>query len=418
MVSMAIRLQHFGWLVLLLGVASIMSLIAASKRVVVPAQHVAAPAQHVPTPVSDVLDSHRLQHPMEANAECGASAVTARAAAAANGLPLSELVTDAGLRYRFVTKREPHGYLAVCSVQRNSHDDIREWVEWHLWAGVEMIYIFDDNSNPPMAPLLADLIVAGQVMVATMPSDKSVYFGTSRVRRPGFRRVPLGYGYDHCLQRHVKRRHRWIAFLDGDEFLVQRPAVSDALAIESLTATQPDMIGTLRGLEKFAGLEVNWVVFGTNGHVVRPAGSLMRSHTACAGPEQLKSRGVKTIVNTAWALDFNRNNHKARYKRGAPHIGKTDGSKAIRRSDPVCEGGEECSWHSYRVTHFPLVIFHYVAKSKAQIEAKIQLGFGHGSGTGPGKRKDVSGTQHDDAICVACIRCDVSADEKQKYLSL
>ena len=60
-------------------------------------------------------------------------------------------------------------------------------------------------------------------------------------------------------------RHRWMAFIDSDEFFVIRDG----------TANLPTL---LQDYVKYGGLGVFWVVFGSSGHIKRPAHGLMGSY--------------------------------------------------------------------------------------------------------------------------------------------
>jgi hypothetical protein len=41
----------------------------------------------------------------------------------------------------------PEGYLAICVIVKNQHRDIREWLEYHRWLGVQKVYLYDNNSS-------------------------------------------------------------------------------------------------------------------------------------------------------------------------------------------------------------------------------------------------------------------------------
>lgn len=60
-------------------------------------------------------------------------------------------------------RRWPDGYLAVCVVVRDQTADIRYWLEYHKWLGVDKFYVFDHNSTTPVMPALFDHIQAGTV---------------------------------------------------------------------------------------------------------------------------------------------------------------------------------------------------------------------------------------------------------------
>ena len=72
--------------------------------------------------------------------------------------------------------------------------------------------------------------------------------------------------YDICLTKFGEY-HKWMAFLDVDEYLVLQPRAG----FKKL----PDF---LRGYEDYGGLVVNMNVFGSSGYKSRPQGSIMRNY--------------------------------------------------------------------------------------------------------------------------------------------
>jgi hypothetical protein len=44
-------------------------------------------------------------------------------------------------------KQYPEGYVAICAIVKNQHQDLREWLEYHKWLGVGKVYVYDNNST-------------------------------------------------------------------------------------------------------------------------------------------------------------------------------------------------------------------------------------------------------------------------------
>jgi hypothetical protein len=67
--------------------------------------------------------------------------------------------------------------------------------------------------------------------------------------------------YNDCITRFA-HRHRWLAFIDMDEFIVfhEQPA--------------RDINTFMARYEAYGGLALNWVIFGSSGHKVRSRGWL------------------------------------------------------------------------------------------------------------------------------------------------
>lgn len=81
----------------------------------------------------------------------------------------------------------------------DEHAHIREWVLYHHMLGVNRFYLFDDNSRPPLAGVLADLVAAGLV---------HYNFWLSRDHIPNST-IPQDFANNECLHKHGKA-HRWI----------------------------------------------------------------------------------------------------------------------------------------------------------------------------------------------------------------
>ena len=45
-------------------------------------------------------------------------------------------------------------YLAICAASKDDGREVREWVEYHLAAGVSKIYLFDTDNPQPVEPFL------------------------------------------------------------------------------------------------------------------------------------------------------------------------------------------------------------------------------------------------------------------------
>lgn len=161
--------------------------------------------------------------------------------------------------------QSPEVHLAVCAIAKNEGPYFTEWIEWHRRQGVERFYIYDNESTDGTQALLKPYIEQGIVVYQPWP---------------GYRRQLAAY--DHCLAHH-RYEARWIAFIDLDEFIVP---VKDA----SIPAF-------LNRFEQFAAVEVNWLIYGSNGHRTHTEGGVMQRFTRHSLPEHPLNRHVKSIVN-------------------------------------------------------------------------------------------------------------------------
>ena len=116
--------------------------------------------------------------------------------------------------------RQRESYLAICSIIKDQHTDVREWLLHHLKLGVSKIYIFDDGSKPPLIREFDDLVdegvptlkaqrVAAHVVVTVSSGDLTQvafaglvhYEPVGQVDRTT--RKPQLVVYNECIARHV-----------------------------------------------------------------------------------------------------------------------------------------------------------------------------------------------------------------------
>ncbi|KAK9834848.1 hypothetical protein WJX81_003498 [Elliptochloris bilobata] len=241
---------------------------------------------------------------------------------------------------RALPSAQSTAYLAVCLVVRDQHADIREWLHHHMALGVGRFYIFDNNSTTPMLGHLEDLVRGGVV---------EYHFLTAF--RHHSNRTQL-HVYDTCIQR-FRTRHRWIAFIDADEFFVLRdPSV-------------PSLPALLEEFEDFGALAVNWQVVGSSGHVTKPAGGTLAAYTRCLPASRTANRHVKAIANMQYVRHAGVDPHSFVYK---------DGKFAV---NSACEavGGAMAE----RAVHDRVALNHYVTKSRTEYADKMVRGSAMGN---------------------------------------
>ena len=100
---------------------------------------------------------------------------------------------------------QPDYYLSIAACVKDEGRYLREWIEYHLWAGVEHFYIYDngsqDNTREVLDPYMQSGVVTYRYWVAEIKS------GGQQVRMYNDAAVR----YRHCT--------KWLAFIDADEFI-------------------------------------------------------------------------------------------------------------------------------------------------------------------------------------------------------
>ena len=227
-------------------------------------------------------------------------------------------------------------YFAICVSAKDQHDDISEWVEHHERLGAGKIYIYDDSSNPPMLDQLKRFIQSGLVEYHFIGQSNH----TSILR-------PQLYVYDQCITRY-RSRHQFIAFIDVDEFLFLR---------DQSVANMPAL---LHEYEAEAGLAVNWVQFGSSGHIHRPHGGTLASFWKCIPLQHPENLHVKTIANTLYVDQVSGDPH---------HFLYFEGKTAVNDKFEVVDGPRSSHHEISRIA-----LYHYVTKSRDEYRKKIERG--------------------------------------------
>lgn len=174
-------------------------------------------------------------------------------------------------------------YLGICAIIKDEDQYLDEWLAYYTALGAETFYLYDNESDIPLAQSLAHYMTA-------RPADS---FRVHMI--PGAEQQMRAY--NHCLAAY-RHECRWMAFVDMDEFIV--PLEKDSI---------PEM---LVPYERYAGLALNWKTFGTNGHETTPSGLQMERYTRALPHESPMNRHVKLLVDPARYKGFHN-----------PHFGDT-----------------------------------------------------------------------------------------------
>lgn len=221
----------------------------------------------------------------------------------------------------------PPVYLAVCAIAKNEGPYFEEWIAWHRAQGVEKFYIYDNESTDDTRLILEPYVAEGVVEYNYWPG----------------RRQQLTV-YDDCIERH-RLDVRWLAFIDLDEFLVP---VRDGSVVEFL-----------RGMEGFASVEVNWLVYGSGGARERRDGGVMERFRAHSLPEHRLNRHVKSIVDP----------RRVACMTGCHEAARMRGRSATPDGMPV-----RASFNHRGPQHDVIRVNHYAVKSYEEFLAKRARG--------------------------------------------
>lgn len=156
--------------------------------------------------------------------------------------------------------------LAVCAIFNNEALFLQEWLTLHHAVGVEHFYLYNDQSTDNFRGVLKPWLQRGLVTLCEWPESEH----------------QVG-AYNDCIKR-FRMHSRWIAFLDLDEFL--------------FSPETRDLKRALLRYDGAAAIFVSWCMFGSNGHEIRPQGSVIENYIRCMGIQDAHANCSRT-----WRID-------------------------------------------------------------------------------------------------------------------
>lgn len=127
--------------------------------------------------------------------------------------------------------------MAVVAILKNEGNYIKEWLDYHMSAGVTKFYLYDNESKDNLKNVLQPYIDAEIV-------DYTYWPGTCMQLKV----------YNDALEKHRFDCH-YMAFIDADEFIYPKDDSTITEAISSIMSLDP-----LAG-----GVVINWRMFGSSG---------------------------------------------------------------------------------------------------------------------------------------------------------
>ncbi len=245
---------------------------------------------------------------------------------------------------RFVLDNRIEGsqdYLSLACIIKNEGRYIREFIEFHMLAGVDRFYIFDNESTDDTREMLKEYIDCGRVVY--------IFYPGARMQFSAYRNaVKLS-----------KSRTKWLALIDADEFLF---------------SPKGSLKDILKNFESYPAVGVNWVCFGPSGHEKRPKGLVIENYTQTfADKNHLFNRHIKSIVQPKEVESIS-----------SPHYCVYKGGRyAVDENFNLIDGNTQNT--PYRACAFTSVnsveklrINHYITKSVEDLREKRMRGYPDG----------------------------------------
>lgn len=189
------------------------------------------------------------------------------------------------------------GHVAVCLRFRDEGRYLHEWIEYHLAAGIDHFFLYNNYSEDNYIEVLTPYVRSGLATLIEWP------------------RTPASPAAENDAVDRARGRFEWMGFLDADEFVVIRDGRS-----------VPEFLGQF----PFApGVALHWWMFGSNGHEHRPEEWVTRAYTRRAA---VANNHFKVFVRPD-EVTRNRNSHNF-YYRGARCAVQEDGRRVYGSMSP------------------------------------------------------------------------------------
>lgn len=230
--------------------------------------------------------------------------------------------------------------LSISAIIKNEANII-EWIEYHMMVGVSHFYIYDNESTDGLKSKLKKYIDAGIVTY--------IYFPGKNKQFPS-----VNYSIEH-----FKYDTRWLAIIDGDEYIV--PMEEGKNLPQILNEVRENYINHPMRLANFVGgVGINWRDYGTSGHKTKCFGLLFENYKYRAEDDYFQNAHIKSVVNPRVVTNVS-NPHFAGYIK-----------------DYVCiseKGSYIPASYFYDSTCSKLRINHYFSKSEEELVSKNLRGW-------------------------------------------
>lgn len=173
--------------------------------------------------------------------------------------------------------------VAICCIVKDEQY-LPEWIAYHTTIGVTRFYVYDNQSVIPVNETLNPYIESGLVVVEPIKGE-----------------IQQMIAYERCLKKYGSQC-KWLAFIDADEFIVPK----------TFTGDLPDF---LTAYEQYGGIGINWLVFGSNGHIEKPV-SQIESYTRRLPKSDEANDHIKSIVQPRYVKHIPSGPHHFHYKWG------------------------------------------------------------------------------------------------------
>lgn len=172
----------------------------------------------------------------------------------------------------------PRGHVALCLRFRDEARFLEEWIDYHIAAGVDHFFLYNNFSADGYQQVLRRYQERGRVTLIDWPY------------------TPASPSAEHDCIGRARGRFEWVGFIDADEFVVVR----DGRSIPKF----------LSDFAHVPAVALHWYYYGSDGHERRP-----RERVICAYTRRSteSNRHFKVLVRPE-QVTRNRNSHNFYYR--------------------------------------------------------------------------------------------------------
>jgi hypothetical protein len=237
------------------------------------------------------------------------------------------LSTSSRVSFEFIAPLNCPAYLSVLALFKNEAPYLAEWLEYHLLVGIDRFWLVNNDSTDNYMEVL----------------DRYIALGIVNLRSVNGSQVQVSM-YNKLIP-EIRFATFWLAVIDIDEFLV--PEEDHCLH------------DIFHGYENEVGIEVNWLIYGSNGQKNKTDGLVIERFPNHVAFSLARNRFTKMVVNPREMKHIHV--HRASFwneRLPMNPCGLRSGKQAYRR--PAC--------------HRVLRVNHYMFKSAEEWKVKRNRG--------------------------------------------
>ena len=246
-------------------------------------------------------------------------------------------------------------YLAMCLVVKNQSIDMPEFFIHHYHHhGVRRFYVYDDGTSPQLAekPFIDSWGIPDEAIEFT-------YVNPEDVLARGRLQADL---YTECATRALGK-HKWVAFLDPDEFIEMRGENPPSLKNYLKEKEKDDEIGAIA---------IHWLNHNSDDVEKKQEGRVRRAFKKCIANEPFTIEELQEAEKNICGMGPNRNIKTIVRPDRFASIENIHFVKLKKGFKEVTEHGDTVdTWCHWPVTQDFITIHHYMTKSREDWELKM-----------------------------------------------